>query len=41
LHDGRRDGERPQLGMDIAELQELHAKLAEVIRHTQHVDARG
>jgi MarR family transcriptional regulator, organic hydroperoxide resistance regulator len=27
-----------QLGMEIAELQELHANLTNVIRHTQHVD---
>jgi len=27
-----------QLGMDIAELQELHANLTDVIRHTQAVD---
>ncbi len=27
-----------QLGMDIAELQELHANLTDVIRHTQPVD---
>ena len=27
-----------QLGMEIAELQELHANLTNVIRHTKHVD---
>jgi len=31
-----------QLGMEIADLQELHSHLTDVIRHTQHVDpARG
>src|SRR6478736_3893264 len=31
-----------QLGMDIAELQQLHTNLTGVIHHTQHVDtARG
>jgi len=27
-----------QLGMEVSELQELHANLTNVIRHTQHVD---